>query len=357
MTRRRVTWIFLGILGLGAIGLTVLFRLSQDGSLGVAVSPEKIDDRIKIFADMKVRLSERLFNLAFATLAGLVGLHVKAGDSAGRRSDGWLPVSAAALLSLSLYAAFLFQTGIGMALGPGPLTLIYGPLLDLPLTAQFWLFVAGIILLLFWVLPPAAQRLFLVALLCAAPIRPTFAADSFTACVGPWQTSRGVTLSAAAETHAATVVARVAQRAAVDIPVESRCDYAASLLDEYRRVALKDALSDADALSKLEQRLATTFKATESANFAPGEFLNKLLALSQIWRVPSGLLTVDSKQDTVYIIVTRKQSSSHWEAYSNWVIRLPTAHYRVRVYKDDQQVRAYDDVVIEDGKRWAIVIP
>jgi len=349
-------WLMLSVLIFGGALLTMSHRTVQN-TLYKDITEESISDRQRAFVDAQTETSTSLFNLAFGALVGLVGLQIH--GKRDQRPSGVLPRLAAAFLALSMYAAFLFRTQVATALGRGPLNLLASPGVDLPLTAQFWLFVIGILMLLFWVFPARSVTGIALAVGLLGPATVQAQDAAVASCVTQWQTDRHVTLPAASMPRIQRVVNGVASEAKLTLDASSRCPFVESVLDELRRrVVASGGASVENPAAALDEALRLGAETLDSHNFSAGDAISRLLAMAQVWKEPSGLLVVRSTSGTFYVIATRLGGAAvDWNGITNWTVRVPVGVYRVEVMKDGVRVENPQRIEVKGDQKLELVYP
>jgi hypothetical protein len=362
-------WLTLAVLLVGAFLLTAAHRIQQYKTYP-DVTGEEITARQRALVDADSSTSTSLFNLAFGALVGLVSLQVHGKRS--QRPSGALPMVAAALLALSMYASFLFRTQLALSLGRGPLALLAGPGIDQTLTAQFWLFVVGILLLLFWVFP--VRNIVCIALAAMAFTPAAVSAQEVTVpeCAAAWAADRKVTLPANSRGAVESLVANVAGEAKVALDASSRCPFTESLLDELRRRVVANGADvenpSQELVKAIDEAVATIYQKPDtylpgppppkSGNFSFGDAVSRLLTMAEVWNEPSGLLVVRSSEGALQVIATTvKGTPGDWKGLTNWTVRVPAGVYRIEVTKDGVRMNGPGRIEVSSGQRLEIDFP
>ena len=346
----------LGVLLLGGALLTASHRLVQNTTTE-DISDEPLTDRQRAFVETQTETSTSLSNLAFGALVGLVGLQMR--GKRDQRPSGVLPRVAAAFLALSMYASFLFKMQVASAVGRGPVNLLTSPGVELPLTAQFWLFVTGIVMLLFWVFPTRSTIGSVMALGLLAPAHAAGQETTTESCAAKWQIDRQISLPEASLPRLAKIVGGVASEAKLTLDTSSRCPFVDSMLDELRRRVVADAGASVDDPGlPMAEAIRLTAETIDSHNFSAGDVVSRLLAMAQVWRQPSGLLVVHSTAGSLYVIATRLGgAAADWKGITNWTVRVPVGVYRVEVMKDGVRVENPQRIEVKDGQRVQLSYP
>jgi hypothetical protein len=349
-------WLMLGLLLFGGALLTMGYRAVQNTRYS-DVSDELLTDRQRAFVETQTQTSTSLFNVAFAALVGLVGLQIH--GKRNQRPSGALPRLAAAFLALSMYASFLFNTQVAWAIGRGPLNLLASPGIDLPLTAQFWLFVIGIVMLLFWVFPSRSIGGVGLAFGLLVPSTASAQNGPVAACAVQWGTDRQIPLTQTSLVRVERIVNGVAGEAKLTLDGSTRCPFVESLLDELRRRVVADAGASVEKPgTALDEAIRLSADTLDSHTFSAGDVITRLVAIAQVWRQPSGLLVVRSAADVLYVIATRVDGApADWKGITNWTVRVPAGVYRVEVTKDGLRVENPQRIEVKDGDRLELVYP
>lgn len=351
---------FLAVLLVGGIGLTIANRpASIDDRPDRDVTKEEVTPRQQAAIEAQRATSTLIFNLAFGSLAALIGLRFS--DKTAPRLTGPVPVVASGLLGLSLYSAHLLNSNIDFALTHGPIALINGPATEMPGAAQFWTFVIAIFLLAWWALSTRKVGVASIAIVVAGLTSSTASAagqekPNLNACVTEWSTGRRVPLSTRGHASAVTMVSNLQDRAKAKVASGETCWFADSSLDGVRREALDDKVSEKDLPAWVEREVESLVEQLKTPNIAPGELLERLLTAGAVWRSPSGLLAIQSRIGTVAAIATLIGAGRDWRYYTDCEIRLPAGHYIVRFAKDGKRIASDQTVEILDGRRAAMVV-
>ena len=222
-----------------------------------------------------------LFNLAFGSLAALIGLRFS--DKTAARLTGAVPVIAGGLLGLSLlHAAHLLNSNIDYALTHGPIRLIGGHATEIPIAAQFWLFAIAILLLAWWALSTRIAAASVLIFAVAGGLGGTTLYHAHQnpnapdACVAQWSTAHGVRLTPAARVSTVRLTTAVVARTKATIAPDQTCVFLSSTLDIVRREALDARVSSADMQGWMERELKSLTDEIGTPNVAPGEFLRSL---------------------------------------------------------------------------------
>jgi hypothetical protein len=351
---------FLAVLLVGGIGLTIANRpASIDDRPDRDVTKEDVTPRQQAAIEAQRATSTLIFNLAFGSLAALIGLRFS--DKTAPRLTGPVPVVASGLLGLSLYSAHLLNSNIDFALTHGPIGLINGPATEMPGAAQFWTFVIAIFLLAWWALSTRKVGVASIAIVVAGLTSSTASAagqekQTLSTCVTAWSTERRVPLSTRGHASAVTLVSHLQVRAKAEVPSDETCWFAGSSLDGVRREALDDKVPEKDLPAWVEREVASLVAELTTPNFSPGKFLETLLVASAVWRQPSGLLAIQSRIGTVAAIATLVGAGRDWRYYTDCEIRLPEGRYIVRFAKDGKRVGSDQTVQIVNSRRMEIVV-
>jgi hypothetical protein len=322
------------------------------------VASRQLTDAEKLAVESKVNTSDMLFNLAFGTLAALVGLRFH--ERVGRRLTGVVPVVASGLLGLSLYSSFLLRSTLENAILLGPATMLYGSAPVVPLAAQFWCFVFAVLLLAGWVL---SARTIVVLVFALTPWSAAATASgedvSPAKCAGQWAAERGADLSGSATDAAVRVIRRVVERSGVRVPAGEECTYMRTQLDALRSVALAGDVPQAEWPAWADTTLAELDRQTSTPGFSFGELLSKLLAASAPWGLPaSGLLRVVSEPSPVQVMVSPLTSAGRpATCFTVCEIRLSPGPYRLVFLRDAARFAPDRDVTITDGATRELKLP
>jgi hypothetical protein len=342
--------LFIGIVVLGAALVTGLYRR-------VAVAPPPPDagtvgglsDAQKLLVETQSSLSKWLLGLAYATLAGLFGFRIKSPDDERFRER--FPLVACALLVISLYGGFLFQQATLLVLARGPSNLLFGDGILLTLQVQFWFLAFGLAVLTLWLFRSSGKGaktaaslivfLFTVYPQAGGAERP----DSVRSCVEAWHDDRKVSLPLASAEEEAKLVEALAAREKVVLKRADLCAFTASILDELR-FSIVQYGDDSTVAVKMTAAVSSLRQDLNNPNFAPGDLVQKVLRLSQVWRVPSGLLDVVARNGRFEIFL-----SGTMVGVTNWTRRLTPGTYSLKFTRDGLRRTEYDrQVSIEDGK-------
>jgi hypothetical protein len=367
MKTSSAAWLTLAVLLVGAFLLTAAHRIQQYKTYP-DVTDEEMTARQRALVDADTGTSTSLFNLAFGALVGLVSLQVHGKRS--QRPSGALPMVAAALLALSMYASFLFRTQVALSLGRGPLALLAGPGVDQTLTAQFWLFVGGILLLLFWVFP--VRKILCIALAAVAFTPAAASAQEVTVadCAAAWAADRKVPLASGSLRSVQSLVDSVAGEAKVALDGSSRCPFTESILDELRRRVVSNGANIENPSQELAKAVDTALETLYQApdqylpgtpskgNFSFGDAVSRLLTMAEVWNEPSGLLVIRSKEGGLQVIATTvKGAPGDWRGFTNWTVRVPAGVYRLEVTKDGVRLNGPGRIEVASGQRLELDFP
>jgi hypothetical protein len=313
---------------------TLVFRYAQTVSLtppSVAPPPYtgSVTEAQKLYISARTATSELLFKLAFTTLAALIG--VEASESTRIRLSQRSVFAAAGLLFTSLFAAFLFQIGISHCM-EASLDDMFGPILAYPILLQFWfLFAAAAIVAAALFRKP--RRAAMAAAMFVVLATPVAAAPAYRDCVRTWAESQSIPLPAKASVDAEKLIKRLAAVQELEVAPADRCAVASTILDAVRYTALRDGKPAAgqEAGTALASMLHDARKAAESPNLSPGELVQQLLSIAEIWTVASGILDIDAAK-TLFVTITDRSGGrpTQWHAYTRCRLRLPPGKYNVR---------------------------
>lgn len=349
--------VFLGVFAGSFVLVTLLSRVPQASPAmpqSQAIAPPEIQEIQKLYLESEAARSTLLFNLAFGTLGALLGLRFA--EKTRVKLDGAATFGACGLLLTSIYSSFLFQSGMSRIL-EGTLDEMYGPLLRTPITCQFWSFFIAVILLsftLFRPLPRKAALLIITGVLCAT------AAEAAAPCIQDWGRDHSLELPLAAITDAEIALERLRQKGELEPERTAGCDYAYTVLDQVRFVAISkdgEATGSAGAASvaKVLHNLAA---ATAKPTFAHGKLVDELLDLLEIWRERSGLLDLQSALQQPLWVEIRDISKPKrfWQRYTRCLLRLPPGKYLVSALSGGQSVGSAVTIAIADGDRRSLVL-
>jgi hypothetical protein len=362
--RRKLTpfALFLALFLSGCTLATVIFRHGQSLSMsaeGGDAAPSNVDvtDTQKTYIESRSAASERLFDLAFASLAALLGLRFS--EKTRVRIDGHGPFAACGLLLVSIYSAFLFQVGVGHAL-EGPLNEIYGPALSYPIVLQFWSLFGAALILAVSLFRPAGRRMNplilaagTVAMLFAPPVRAQ-SQPGLEACVRSWAASRDLELPGEAVQDATKLVEGVARKREIVLSLVDPCDWTGTLLDEIRFTAISDGgAARGDAAGRvLAPLFHSAVKALEDPTFASGDLLDRLLSIAQVWREPSAIVEVEAGTRSLFVtILDPRHPQRPRRGYTRWTVRLPPGSYELRASERGKIVEKRT-IALRDGERY-----
>lgn len=311
----------------------------------------------KAYLDAQRASSELLFKLAFGALGALLGLRLS--EKTGTKVAGHGPFAAAALLLVSIYSAFLLQTGISFSV-EGPPEAVFGPVLTHPILLQFWsLFGAVLILALALFRPTRAAKV--AAALCLGLLMPASAQEAKPPedCIQRWSESRGLSPSAETVADMNLLVERVASRRELSLENVDRCELSDTVFDAVRFSAITDSGGNtpAETNAALTQLFRDTVKAAENPTFSPGQLLEDLLSVAQIWKEPSGIVDVDGRGKTLFISIIdpKRPTERTWKGYTRWLIRLPPGSYELTASEGGRRVDRRR-VEVKDGDRVALTL-
>jgi hypothetical protein len=322
---------------LGMIVATLVFRHAQTLALAHPAPRSTqpytghVTDAQQLYIEARTATSELLFKLAFAALTALIGIEASEGARARFPQRGLF--AAAGLLFTSIYAAFLFQNGVGLCM-EASLDDMFGPILAYPIVLQFWsLFAAAAIVATALFQKPGRIAAIITTLMAIAP-RPALAAPLYRDCVTSWAAARSITLPREAAQDAEQLIGRVVARQELKVAAKDRCAVATTLLDDVRYMALRErkpAVGTA-AGAALAPMLHEARVAAESPNLSPGELVERLLSIAEVWSVASGILDIDADKP-LFVIVTDRLSrpQKQFYEYTRCVLRLRPGKYNVRV--------------------------
>lgn len=307
MKRQHLAYVLsIGIVVVGIVLLTAGYRSAQT-SLPRASSDVGLVDTLseaqRKLLESQENMSKWLLGLSYTTLAGLLTLRVRNPRSLG--AIGFLPLSACALLLVAMYAAFLFQDATVFVLSKGPLYHLHGPLMQIPLLAQFWCLVGAIVLLGFWLFKPHHRSpLVLLVILVAARAsalpqnqntRP--ANKAIARCVAEWRKSRlagAADEMASIDTPASILFEHLTAQTSFK-PTALSCDYYFSLLDRMRIESAVESARRRGAHAPditLGEFIALLDTSLDSPGLAERDVIGRLVSMIQLWRSSSGLLVV-----------------------------------------------------------------
>jgi hypothetical protein len=301
---------------------TIVFRYAYRTDLPRdAGSVKELTEPQKKLIDMETAYSTWLQTLAIGTLAALLGLRLK--DWSDNRLLHTAPMLACALLADSVYSAHLVQISIIFTLGRGPVTLLYGDRMSVPLEVQFWTLLAGFGVLAVWLFrPKTAAPGILLLLICghaaAAPPK-----NEWNSCIENWHQARSLTAPASLKDEAA-IVSVLAKAVKHPVPKSTQCTLAFQAMDElrYRSFAAGGTGTGADVAS-LAAGLAPSLR---TPNLSTTDALQLLVKLFQPWNPSSGLLELTSKKRGRKISIDGRVAG-----YQSYTARLPTGWHRFEV--------------------------
>ena len=286
--------IAIAILVLGIVVSTVMYRGSQTSQKPndflAYCDPNKpcLGEIEKKLVETQDALSKWMLGIAYTTLGGMLVLRVRNWRNVQITSA--LPMTAVALLLLSLFGAFLFQVGLIFTLSKGPLYHLSTGVVWVPLLTQFWPLVAALALLGVWLYGPrrAIKLMMLAGLLCTMSIRAR-AAD-IRQCANAWQRSRGFEQSQRLADIDTSLIAIVLKRAGRDsLP---SCGLADSILDQVRYGA--SIVKQSEKREPLIEYTTSVLDDLRQDPLSLPEVVSVLVSGARLWDAPSGLLTLDA---------------------------------------------------------------
>jgi hypothetical protein len=143
---------------LGFVYLSVTFKVTQNlrpGKLTEDLSIVSLNDRQRAYIDHYTESTKWLVGLAYAMLTGLAAKRFNSPEDV--RFESFMCLLAASFLVLSLYAGFLSQQAILIALISRPFGYLGSMLTSYPLAAQMFLLVAGTGALVFTFFQPSKK--------------------------------------------------------------------------------------------------------------------------------------------------------------------------------------------------------
>lgn len=349
--------VFLGVFAGSFVLATLLSRIPQSSPASVSaqdVTPPEIMEIQKLYLESEAARSTLLFNMAFGTLGALLGLRFS--EKTRVKLDGATTFGACGLLLTSIYSSFLFQTAMSRIL-EGTLEEMYGPLLRMPITCQFWSFFLAVLLLSFTLFRPLPKK---VTLLLLMGLLSATGAEAAASCIRDWGRERSLELPAAAIADAKIALQRLREKGELEAKRTTGCDYAYTVLDQVRFAAISEhgeatGKAGAVAVAKVLHNLAA---ATAQPTFSPGKLVDELLDLLEIWRGRSGLLDLRGSRPEPLWIEVRDLGDAKlfWQRYTRCLLRLPPGKYLVSASRDGQTVGSDLTVEIADGDRRSITL-
>ena len=331
----------------GIVAAVFVQRYAVLGTVADSQSVPLSNSQDKLLAQRN-DLSKWLLGLAYTTLVGLLGLQIK-DESRRRPGESSLSMAAAALLVVSIFAAFLFQEATTHAL-EADIRLLYGSYLEAPLQIQFYTLLVALVLLAIWLFRPARQlSLFaiLVALVlpgAAQNVRPS------TECVKQWADDREVVLSQDLQLRVARLIGRIRTRAEAKLGSGDECAHVASVADQIRWLAREKAGITTDRL--LPQAITELEEQSGSPNALPSDWISQLIESSKLWRpVPYSQLSIKSTPEGLQV-----RLKGNKVGLTNWLGRVQPGDYRLELLDND--VVVYSEILrLVDKSERAVQYP
>ena len=353
---RRILLGFLLVVALGVVAATAAYRHFQTSldEVDAAKNRARIEltDTDKKLIEARDSTSKWLLGLAFALLPGLVIKRSADGDATPQRK--LLPLFAAASIIVSMYGFFLSQDAVVFVLSRGPQYHLYGRLSEFPIIVQFWSLISAVIALMLHWFRSAPNIQFPTVGLALAVFLSTGDASSaplptaeLRTCVSGWALSRGVTFTAPQLSSVERVLKKLAVRS--KIHSTARCDYYSSQLDHLRWMAYQE--SSSDSVESINGFVAATDLALSKAGLSPGDAVDKLLALSAIWRGASGLIKIETKAPGALVLLNRRPVG-----LTTFEVRVAEGTYVIEVLRAGAAVYVNQDVKIVDGQLWQVSV-
>ena len=326
--------LFVVIMLSGIIVSTLLFRTAQNASLtsfhrtlrpydGVAT------DAQKLYLAARTNTSDLLFKITFAVLAAVIGLQLSETKRAYFSERGIF--SAAGLLLASVYAAFLFQIGVSRCM-EASLDDVFGPVLNYPILCQFWFLFAGVVIVAAALFRRPRRATLTAVFVAVLACRAASAETAYKTCVGSWAQGHSIVLPATATDDAARLVKHLVVRQTLQPSDSNRCAVTATMLDEVRYIALRDGSPETGVAAG--KALATVLRAAreraEAPNLSPGELVDQLMSIAEIWKVASGMFDIVSGKTLFVTVTDLTGSGEQWLGYTRLRLRLRPGRYRIR---------------------------
>jgi len=346
----------------GIIASTLLFRIAQNVSLA---PPHKTirpydgaaTDAQKLYLAARTSTSDLLFKIAFAALAALIGLQLSEKRRAYFSERGIF--AAAGLLLASAYAAFLFQIGVSRCMDAS-LDDMFGPILSYPILCQFWFLFAGVVIVAAALFRRPRRATLAAAFVAVLACRAASADPAYKDCARSWAEIHSTALPTAATDDAARLVEHLVARQELHVAKSDRCAVAATMLDAVRYTALRDGSPETGVAAgkALAAILRAAREAAEAPNLSPGELVDRLMSIAEIWSVASGIFDIVSPKTLFVTVTDLAGSGEQWLGYTRLLLRLPPGRYRIRaadgtkvVYEADVALARNARVPVDAGPR------
>jgi hypothetical protein len=329
---------------LGLVTLTVLYRFAQTElpvpSSDVGLS-DKINDVQKLLLESEQNMSKWLLGLAYGTVVAILGARFR--DQSETRMIEALPLCALSFLLVAIYAAFLFLDGTVFVLSKGPLYQMYGPVLQIPLLAQFWCLVIALGLLAVWLYGPrkSAVKLIITLIMLMSTALQGAAQDNTKSnkCISKWRTSRGV--SEVTDAQAMAVLSHLKTKTHYHPPSTADCDYMFTVLDAVRTSwAIDVFMRTAQGVSPLsiQDYLSNVDASFTAPGLSESDIASRLVQLTALWRQASGILEVEAPDPNSVLV------DDALIGITTTMVRLPVGTYHLEV-RNAKNVRVLKSTV------------
>ncbi len=326
------------------IAETVVFRNAYlAGAAADAGSVTDLNEAQKKLIDTQAAYSTWLQTLAIGALAALLGLRLK--DWADNRLAATAPMVACGLLACSIYSAHLVQSSIIYTLAHGPIKLLYGGRMSVPLEAQFWTLLAGFGVLATWLFGRKTAVTGMMIVLSCITARAASTGDEWSQCIQNWHQSRGLTPPAALANETA-IISALAKKTKRIPPKAAQCSFAFQVMDElrYRSFAAGGAGTSAD-VAMFADSMAPSL---DNPNLSTTDALQLMIKIFQPWNPSSGLLELTSKKSGRRIAIDGRDAG-----YQSYTARLPTGWHKFELIDSGARTLCRE-FYFKDGDRLAI---
>jgi len=289
----------------------------------------QIADRQKTLVQAQGDASKWLLGLASGALIGFITLRMK--DRSDERLIESAPMTAYALLVLSIYGSYLVSDSTLQIMTRRPIECLYGNFFRFPLLIQFWTLFAAVMLLGGWLLRPNSSRLAICVLMFFfIPSAGMSANDDRQKCVDHWIEDHRFSRRPAAG-FVPMIIQGIENKSQVQLP--NSCTAVESLLDQVRANSANQ--------DEFYQRLNNLHDELAHPDASYGTVVAKLVKFMDIFNYSFGVLRIVTKQDDFKVFLGGDDTG-----FAPWVDPLRPGRYRIIIKKGTKEVYANDSFEI-----------